>query len=78
MWNVLKQEFKKQFMLSNTTWVACDALGKLKQIGLARDYVKQFSSPMLDVMDMLETNKLYMFLRGLQPWAPLKLGQQGV
>ncbi|KAK4397821.1 hypothetical protein Sango_1257600 [Sesamum angolense] len=43
-----------------------------------RDYVKEFSSLMLDVRDMSEEDKLFNFLSGLQTWAHTELRRQGV
>ncbi|KAL0364745.1 UNVERIFIED_CONTAM: hypothetical protein Sangu_0572100 [Sesamum angustifolium] len=43
-----------------------------------RDYVKEFSSLMLDVRDMSEEDKLFNFLSGLQTWAQTELRRQGV
>jgi hypothetical protein len=77
-WEALKQELKEQFLPSNSSWVARDALAKLKHDGSVREYVKKFSSLMLDVTDMSETDKLYTFLKGLQSWAQLELRRQGV
>ena len=35
---------------------------KLKQIGSIRDYVKEFSSLILDIKDMSEVDKLFNFM----------------
>ncbi|KAL0388130.1 UNVERIFIED_CONTAM: hypothetical protein Sradi_2694800 [Sesamum radiatum] len=51
---------------------------KLKHAGTVRDYVKEFSSLMLDVRDMSEEDKLFNFLSGLQTWAQTELRRQGV
>ena len=77
-WEALKKELKEQFLPSNTAWLARDAMAKLRHNGPVRDYVKEFSALMLDVTDMSETDKLYTFLKGLQPWAQLELRRQGV
>ncbi|KAK4380949.1 hypothetical protein Sango_3015800 [Sesamum angolense] len=45
---------------------------------IVRDYVKEFSSLMLDVRDMSEEDKLFNFLSGLQTWAQMELRRQGV
>ena len=68
-WEALKKELKDQFLPTNTTWVARDSLKKLKQIGTVREYVKTFSSLMLDVKNMSKEDKLFNFMSGLQPWA---------
>ena len=43
-----------------------------------RDYVKEFSSLMLDIKNMLEEDKFFNFMSGLQGWAQTKLHRQGV
>ncbi|KAL0313602.1 UNVERIFIED_CONTAM: hypothetical protein Sradi_5759500 [Sesamum radiatum] len=53
-WDVLKKELKDQFLLCNTSWLAKESLRKLKYSGTVRNYVKDFSSLMLDVRDMSE------------------------
>jgi hypothetical protein len=72
------KELKVQFLPCKTTWVSRDALGKLKHITSVREYVKQFSSLMLDIKDMSEADKLYNFMSGLQRWAQCELQSQGV
>ncbi|KAK4381519.1 hypothetical protein Sango_2961700 [Sesamum angolense] len=77
-WDVLKKELKDQFLPCNTSWLARESLRKLKHAGTVRDYVKEFSSLMLDVRDMSEEDKLFNFLSGLQTWAQTELRRQGV
>ena len=72
-WKALKKELKDQFLPTNTAWVARDALKKLKQTGTVREYVKTFSSLMLDIKNMLKEEKLFNFMSGLQPWAQMEL-----
>ncbi|KAG6515905.1 hypothetical protein ZIOFF_026343 [Zingiber officinale] len=77
-WDRLKKEMKDQFLPGNTSWIARDDLKCLKQSGSVRDYVKEFSSLMLDIQNMSEEDKLYNFLYGLQPWAQVELRRQNV
>ncbi|KAG6479323.1 hypothetical protein ZIOFF_062786 [Zingiber officinale] len=77
-WDRLKKEMKDQFLPGNTSWIARDGLKRLKQSGSVRDYVKEFSSLMLDIQNMSEEDKLYNFLYGLQPWAQVELRRQNV
>ena len=42
------------------------------------DYVKEFSSLILDIKDMSEVDKLFNFMSGLQGWAQTELRRQGV
>ena len=77
-WDRLKQELKEQFLPNNTSWLARDDLKKLKQDKSVRDYVKEFSSLILDIENMSEEDKLFNFMSGLQPWAQAELRRQNV
>lgn len=52
------------------------ALQKLKHTGTVRDYIKDFTSLMLDIPEMAEDNKLFNFLTGLQKWAQIEVRRQ--
>ena len=77
-WEMLKKELRDQFLPTNATWVAREALKKLTHVGSVRDYVKTFSSLMLDIRNMSDDDKLFNFMSGLQPWAHSELRRQGV
>ena len=77
-WEALRKDLRDQFLPCNTLWVARDALKRLKQSGTVRDYVKEFSSLMLDIRNMTEEDKLFNFMSGLQSWAQMELRRQGV
>ena len=49
--------------------MARKALKRLRHTGSVREYVKEFSSLMLDIKNMLEEDKLFNFMPGLQGWA---------
>ena len=53
--------------------MAREALKRLRHIGSVKDYVKEFSSLMLDIKNMSEEGKLFNFMSGLQGWAQTKL-----
>ena len=77
-WETLKKEIKDQFLPSNASWMARESLKRLKQMGTVRDYVKDFSSLMLDIKNMSNDDKLFNFMSGLQGWAQTELRRQGV
>ena len=77
-WETLKNELKDQFLHTNIAWVARESLKMLRHTGLVRDYVKEFSSLMLDMKNMLEKDKLFNFMFELQWWAEMELRRQGV
>ncbi|KAL0322595.1 UNVERIFIED_CONTAM: hypothetical protein Sangu_1878800 [Sesamum angustifolium] len=67
-WEILKKELKVQFLSCNTSWLARESLRNLKHTGTVREFVKEFSSLMLDVRDMSEVDKLFNVMAGLKPW----------
>ena len=77
-WETLKKELKDQFLPTKTTWMARESLKKLKQTGSVKDYVKEFSSLILDIKDMSKVDKLFNFMSGLQGLAETELRRQGV
>ncbi|KAL3649521.1 hypothetical protein CASFOL_005924 [Castilleja foliolosa] len=77
-WDALKKELKEQFLPGNTSWLAREALRQLRHKGPVREYVKEFSSLMLDIRDMSEEDKIFNFMAGLQSWAQAELRRQGV
>ncbi|KAG6507716.1 hypothetical protein ZIOFF_033067 [Zingiber officinale] len=77
-WDRLKKEMKDQFLPGNTSWLARDGLKRLKQSGFVQNYVKEFSSLMLDIQNMFEEDKLYNFLYSLQPWVQVELQRKNV
>ena len=58
-----------QFLPTNTAWVAREALKRLRHTESVREYIKEFSSLMLDIKNMSEEDKLINFMSGLQGWA---------
>ena len=74
----LKKELKEQFLPLNASWLARESLRNLKQTGSVRDYVKEFSSLLLDIKNMSDEDKLFNFLAGLKPWAQAELRRQAV
>ncbi|XP_027156075.1 uncharacterized protein LOC113756717 [Coffea eugenioides] len=77
-WDVLKEELKKQFLPTNVSWKVRDALWNLKQNKSVHEYVAEFQALMLGVKEMSEEDRLYTFIRGLQPWAQRELRRQNV
>lgn len=52
----------EKFLPSNSSWVARDRLKWLKQVGSIWDYVKEFSSLMLDILNISVKDKLHNFI----------------
>lgn len=74
----MKAELKKQFLPSNTSWLAKDSLRKSKHSSTVRDYVNNFSTLLSDVKDMSEEKKLFNCMDGLVSWAQAELRRPGV
>ena len=75
MLDALKKELIDQFYHCNIAWVAREILKKLKHTGSVRDYMKEFSSLMLDIKNLSGEDKLFNMLR-LQPQAQIELRSQ--
>ena len=65
-WETQKRELKEQFLPTNSAWLARESLKRLKHTGSVREYVKEFSSIMLDIRNMSDEDKLFNFISGLQ------------
>ncbi|GMQ09336.1 hypothetical protein CsSME_00052753 [Camellia sinensis var. sinensis] len=77
-WNDFKKELKKQFYPEDAAYQARKSLKKLKHTSSIRDYVKEFSTLMLQVPNMTDEELLFNFLDNLQPWAEQELHRCGV
>lgn len=64
--DVLKKEHEDQLLLNNASWIARESLRHLRQTCIVREYVKKFTSLLLDIRDMAEADKLFNFVSGLK------------
>ncbi|KAK4718134.1 hypothetical protein R3W88_016472 [Solanum pinnatisectum] len=55
-------KLKTQFLPSNLSWLARDRLRRLKQSNTVKAYVKEFSSLMINIGNMVEEDKLHYFI----------------
>ena len=65
-WADFIREFKKQFYPENAENEARSRLRKLKQSGTIKDYVKEFSTLILEIPYLSAKDSLFYFLDGLQ------------
>ena len=72
-WGDLKQELKSQCFLENVEYNARQKFRELVQTGTVREFVRGFSTLMLDIRDMSEKDKMFYFFKGLKPWARTEL-----
>ena len=77
-WADFKREIKKQFYPENVEYMARKKIKHLKHTGSIRDYVKEFSSLMLEAPGMDEKVLVFNFMDNLQSWAEQKLRRHGV
>jgi len=77
-WDHFKQELKEQFLSNNTSWIGREELKSLKHERSVREYVKSFSSLILDIENMSEKDRLFNFMSGLQTWAQAELRRQNI
>ncbi|XP_060180511.1 uncharacterized protein LOC132610227 [Lycium barbarum] len=77
-WAKLKKEMCDQFLPSNASWIARDHLKRLRQTGSVRDYIKEFTSLMLDIQNMSDEDKFHNIISGMQAWAQNELKRQNV
>ncbi|KAE8712657.1 Cytokinin dehydrogenase 5 [Hibiscus syriacus] len=77
-WDALKKELKTSFLPENMDYNARKKLRELSHTGTIREYVREFSTLMLDIKDMSERDKLFHFLEGLKPCARLELQRHRV
>ncbi|KAF2295968.1 hypothetical protein GH714_035445 [Hevea brasiliensis] len=77
-WDDFKRELKAQFYPENVAYNARCKLSDLQQTGSIREYVREFSTLMLNIKDMTGTDRLFNFLKGLKPWVKNELMRQNV
>ncbi|XP_070014384.1 uncharacterized protein [Nicotiana sylvestris] len=64
-----KAKSKRQFFPNNALYEARHKLRELKQIGSIRNYVKEFTTLMLQIPNLTNDDLLFHFMDGLQNWA---------
>ncbi|RVW89399.1 Oxysterol-binding protein-related protein 3C [Vitis vinifera] len=77
-WEDFKREIKRQFYLKDVAYLARKNMRRLKHIDSIRDYVKEFSSLMLEIPNMIEKELLFNFMDNLQGWVEQELRCRGV
>ncbi|GJY14836.1 putative nucleotidyltransferase, ribonuclease H [Tanacetum coccineum] len=77
-WAEFVADFKKQFYPENAKNEAKSRLRNLKQSGTIREYVKEFTTLVLEIPELSDQDSLFYFLDGLQGWAKTELEQRGV
>ena len=73
-----KREIKKQFYPEDVKYMVRKKIKHLKHTGSIRDYVKEFSSLMLEAPGLDEKDLLFNFMDNLQSWVEQELRRRGV
>ncbi|RVX13467.1 hypothetical protein CK203_021102 [Vitis vinifera] len=69
---------KAEFYPEDVAYLARKNMRRLKHTGSIREYVKEFSSLMLEIPNMTEEELLFNFMDNLQGWAEQELRRRGV
>ncbi|GJU98173.1 ATP-binding cassette subfamily C member 8 [Tanacetum coccineum] len=77
-WAEFVADYKKQFYPENAKNEANSRLRKLKQSGTIREYIKEFTTLVLEISELSDQDSLFYFLDGLQGWAKTELERRGV
>ncbi|RVW80510.1 hypothetical protein CK203_052877 [Vitis vinifera] len=72
-WEDFRREIKRQFYPEDVAYLARKNMRRLKHTGSIRDYVKEFSSLMLEIPNMTQEELLFNFMDNLQGWAEQEL-----
>ncbi|KAI3451352.1 hypothetical protein Pfo_008017 [Paulownia fortunei] len=73
-----RKELKQHFYPKNVVYEARKKLRELKQQGTIREYVKGFTTIMLQIPNLSKEDLLFHFVAGLQQWAKQKLHRRDV
>ncbi|WZZ33691.1 hypothetical protein YC2023_017092 [Brassica napus] len=77
-WDDFKKELKRQFYPENVIYEARKKLREIRQRGSIRDYVKEFTTLILQIPNMTAEDLVFYFTDGLQSWAKQELQRRGV
>ncbi|XP_070014677.1 uncharacterized protein [Nicotiana sylvestris] len=72
-WDQFKAEFKRHFFPNNVLYEARRKLRELKQTWSMRNYVKKFTTLVLQIPNLTNDDLLFHFMDGLQNWAKQEL-----
>lgn len=77
-WDDFKNELKQHFYPDNVVYEARKKLRELKQQGTIHEYVKEFTTLMLQIPNLSEEDLLFYFMDELQSWAKQELHRRDV
>jgi len=71
-WEQFKKKLKKQLYLMNMVYEARRKLRELRHTTTIREYVRNFTTLMVQILSLSEEDSLIYFIDGLQNWAKFK------
>lgn len=77
-WENFKTELRKHFLPHNADTEARAKLRRLRQSGTISDYIKEFTTVMLEIEDLTDRDALFYFKDGLREWAQIELDRRNV
>lgn len=77
-WEQFKAELRKHFVPHNAEMESRAKLRRLRHTGNILDYVKEFTTIMLEISDLPEKEALFQFRDGLKDWAKVELDRRNV
>ncbi|KAI4313260.1 hypothetical protein L6164_026251 [Bauhinia variegata] len=77
-WEQFKAERRKHFVPHNTDVEARGKLRRLRQSGSISNYIKEFTTIMLEIEDLSDKNALFYFKDGLKDWVKTELDRRNV
>ncbi|KAI4313197.1 hypothetical protein L6164_026194 [Bauhinia variegata] len=77
-WEQFKAELRKHFVPHNVDIEARGKLRRLRQSGSISDYIKEFTTIMLEIEDLSDKDALFYFKDGLKDWAKTELDKRNV
>ena len=77
-WDAFKRKIKREFYLENVAYLVRKNMKRLKHTGSIREYVKEFSTLILEIPNMFEDELLFNFMDNLQSWAEQEFRRCGV
>lgn len=77
-WEDFKKELKRQFLPENVVYEARKKLRELKHRTTICEYVREFTTLMLQITNLTDEELLFYFIEGLQTWAKQELQRRSV
>ncbi|XP_054793649.1 uncharacterized protein LOC129299213 [Prosopis cineraria] len=74
-WELFKSKLRKHFVPHNAETEARGKLRRLRQTSSIPDYIKEFTTIILEIEDLSDKEALFYFMDGLKDWARVELNR---